>query len=630
MQSSEPIIYVAGNPELYPLEYYDSDSQSYQGAIPGFLERFAQEYGYDLRYYQPGSEDRRERLASNLQVDLISGCEAGEHYENTQGEAVVLFSAETEGEERAYLLRFTQTAPAQFQTDLRSFAARTGQETWTGAVLEAVRETPPAQTPAGAVIAGAAACLALLAGAILALWRIRKHRRAAETADKTDPETGLECCEQLEAQYSRLLRDQARPLYCLICFHLDLDHIGYLGGREQSAAFLLHGARMLREAAEPGDLLARGSGGDLVALKRAPSLESAEVWTRSRLEEIRSFSLAGGKLGPGDVTAGICPLESEYRDLEQVMFHARQCAMAARWEESEYRLCGTEQCSACRDRWQLLADFREGLRRGDFQLWLQFFVDAAAFRVVGGEALSRWNHPQKGLLSPDRYIPLMEEEGWLDELDFYGMEKTCAFLEELDKQQVRDFFISCNFSRKTFSAPDFVERCAQVIGQYSFTRKLLILEVTESKQVGQREAERMLQNIVGVRKLGVRVIFDDFGMGFSSFHDLQEYPVDGLKLDKQLVDNMETERGRIILGALVETGHRMGMTILAEGVEHDRQIELLKELRCDVLQGFRFSVPLPAAEAQAQILGGDRTRDRRQSGPGSDETSCAGAAEGLR
>ena len=106
--------------------------------------------------------------------------------------------------------------------------------------------------------------------------------------------------------------------------------------------------------------------------------------------------------------------------------------------------------------------------------------------------------------------------------------------------------------------------------------------------------------------------------------------MDGLKLDKQLVDNMETERGRIILGALVETGHRMGMTILAEGVEHDRQIELLKELRCDVLQGFRFSVPLPAAEAQAQILGGDRTRDRRQSGPGGDETSCAGAAEGSR
>ena len=112
----------------------------------------------------------------------------------------------------------------------------------------------------------------------------------------------------------------------------------------------------------------------------------------------------------------------------------------------------------------------------------------------------------------------------------------------------------------------------------------------------------MLCSIVAVRKLGVRVIFDDFGMGFSSFHDLQEYPMDGLKLDKDLVDHMETERGRILLQGLVQTGHRLGMTVLAEGVEEDWQIEALRELGCDVLQGFRFSVPLPAAEAEKRIF----------------------------
>ena len=109
--------------------------------------------------------------------------------------------------------------------------------------------------------------------------------------------------------------------------------------------------------------------------------------------------------------------------------------------------------------------------------------------------------------------------------------------------------------------------------------------------------------------MGVRVVFDDFGMGFSSFHDLQEYPMDGLKLDKQLVDNMWTAQGRVLLAALVRTGHELGLTILAEGVEEERQLEVLRQLGCDMLQGFHFSVPLPAGQAKELILQRGRGND---------------------
>ena len=145
-----------------------------------------------------------------------------------------------------------------------------------------------------------------------------------------------------------------------------------------------------------------------------------------------------------------------------------------------------------------------------------------------------------------------------------------------------------------------------MIQRYSFTRKLLILEVTESQQLNGDETAQMLGNIVAMREFGARVIFDDFGVGFSSFHDLQDCPMDGLKLDKELVDNMWTKTGRIILNALVDAGHQIGMTILAEGVETDEQIEALRRLHCDAFQGFRFSVPLPAEVAQKRILEGAR------------------------
>ena len=601
------IIYVAGNPDLYPVEYYDAESQSYQGALPAFLAGFAQEYGYDLRYLQPSAEDRRAEMAENQQVDLLSGCEAGDRYAHTAGEPVLLFTSEAQGQESACALFVTQVAPASFQSDLRAYAARTTQAQWTGALLEAAGEEPPASLPAGALVGAGAVTLALLLALIFSLFRLRREKLYRAQQERTDPETGLGTLDALEEAFLPIARDQRRRLYHLICIHLNLDQIGQLWGYEHANSLLSQGAQALREAAEPGDVLAR-SGEDLLALRRAPDPLAAMRWAEGVIETLRTA--AGGVLRAQDAAAGVCSLDG-FRDFGHTLFHAGQCARTACQERRSSRLCETEACQTCRERWKLLDDFLRALERDEFQLYLQFFVDASTFRIVGGEALSRWYHPDFGFLSPDRYIPLLEQAGRVEELDLYGLEKVCKLLEELDRQQIRDFFVSCNFSRRTACAPDFAQRCIQTIRRYTFSRKLLILEVTESHQMDSADTEQLQQHILELRAYGVRVIFDDFGTGFSSFHDLQSYPMDGLKLDKELVDNMQTEQGKLILNALVETGHRMGMTILAEGVENEEQIEILRKLHCDAFQGFRFSVPLPVAQVRKRILEGDRSLKER-------------------
>lgn len=610
MQTERAIIYVAGNPDFYPLEYYDPESQSYQGVVPEFLARFSQEYGYDLRYLQPGSEDWREDFADHQQVDLISGCEAGKRWAHTVGEPLVLFHSGAEGE-AACQLWLTQVAPEGFGSDLRAYVAQTSQEEWTGALLQAAGETPPQQLPAGLLWGGGALILLLLAGLALSLFRLRRERRRKVQARQTDPETGLGTEEALEEACSRIMRDQSRKFYSLIWFHLELDRAGRLWGQETAASLLRQGAQILRQMAESADILAR-IGGDLAVLKRSGNRAAAEKWTAAALAGIGGCFPGG--TAARDVSAGVCPLETEFQEPAQLLFHARQCALRAGQAGTGCQLCGAEELRAHRERRQLLEDFARGIEREEFQLYLQIFVNAGTFRVEGGEALSRWRHPRLGLLNPDRYIPLLEEAGRIGDLDFYGLERACAFLEDLERHQVRDFFISCNFARKTFCTPEFARRCIQVIQRYAFSRKLLILEVTETQQLDGAETAQMLQNIVEIRAYGARVVFDDFGVGFSTFHDLRDYPMDGLKLDKELIDNMWTEKGRIILNALVETGHRMGMTILAEGVEEDRQIEALRQLRCDVFQGFRFSVPLPAQEVRRRILENDRILKKPEGG----------------
>ena len=416
----------------------------------------------------------------------------------------------------------------------------------------------------------------------------------------TDLETGLGTEAALARAFSH---PEGRGTHdALICFHLDLDRICYLWGWGQARELLLHGAEVLRLRTGPGDVAVRSGRDDLLVLKRDLDREALAEWTGAAVRAIRAFPFAEGILSAGDVSAGVRPLDGEYWGLERAAFHARQCALAAGREGRDLYLCSEARCLSCRERWQLLSEFPRALERREFQLWLQFFVDTASARVVGGEALSRWDHPRLGLLSPSRYVPLLEMDGRISALDFYGLEVTCAFLEELDRCGIRDFFISCNFSRRTFSAPDFARRCGQVAGRYAFVRSQLVLEVTETQQIGPGEGARMLRNIQDLRAQGIRVLLDDFGAGFSSFHDLQDYPVDGLKLDKELVDNMGTQRGRAILEGLVETGHRLGMTVLAEGVEQEEQTAALRRLGCDVLQGFRFSVPLPAGEARQRLL----------------------------
>ena len=441
-------------------------------------------------------------------------------------------------------------------------------------------ETPQQQVHPGWLWGAGLAILALLLALVLTLLRLRKRKQ--EAAPKRS-EDGLDSLDTLKKAFANTAGSPVRSGYALVCIHLDLDQIGRLWGYERARELLRHGAQTLRKEAG-GDILAQ-CGEDLLALRRTADAQEAARWADHVVQEIRStFPM---ELRARDIAAGVYPLAAASHDFGYTLFHVCQCARSACREERTSRLCGTDQCRFCQERWDLLDDFFKALERNEFQLYVQFFVHAGTFQIVGGEALSRWYHPKFGLLSPARYIPLLEETGQIEKLDILGMEMACEFLEELCQHQVQDFFLSCNFARKTFSAPDFVQRCLEVVQRYTFPRKLLILEVTESQQMTRAEMERLRLNIREIRAQGMRVIFDDFGMGFSSFRDLQDCPMDGLKLDKELVDNMHTEKGKIILNTLVEAGHRMGLTILAEGVEQEEQIAILQKLHCDAFQLLR-------------------------------------------
>lgn len=593
------LIYVAGNPDAYSLEYFDKDTQTYAGVIPELLAEFSDQSTYEIVYYEADGTGHREELAQQKQVDLLSGYEAGEELPENTG-VVTLFPGEN-----AYTLYFTEAAPDAFQSDLRAYLEQVSPAEVTGLLMASVETPPNTQGMYWTMGAMGAALLVMAAVLLLTVRRYRRRLKESQQNVETDETTGLGNMEYLERYYKQYINDKNRILYQAVYFYVDTDRLRRLSSGQETDEFLRYCAVVLGEYTQDSDILARVSEHGFIMLKLTGGTDKTDAWLTAILDRIHDYAKLYGKPYETNIYAGIYALRAEDRDLNEIIFQASQGAYGAEKEDCRYLRCSKGMMDQFMQERHLQASIEQAFAQKEFQLYIQFYVDAANFAVVGGEALSRWKHPQKGVLLPSMFIPLMEREKMISRFDYYCLKEVCFFLKGLLKEGVDTFFVSCNFSRDTFAAADFVQKVQEIMNGFTFPRELLILEITESVSV--RNAAQIRQNIIALKKYGVRVALDDFGEGFTSFYDLQKYPIDGIKLDKGLVDHVTTPIGTAILKAMIQVGHELNMTILAEGVETDEQVRAQQEIHCDVIQGFRFSHPMPQWEANAQIIQNRRT-----------------------
>lgn len=593
------VIYIAGNPDLYPLEYYDAETESYQGVLPQLYAQFSAHSGYELIYYPTDGEDRREALAENRQVDILSGYAPGDEIpEGVQAETVLRVTGD--GETDVYTLGFTSVAPEGLQEELTEYLQSVSQESISGLLLAQAQQMRSASVPL-AVTASLGVLAALLAVTVMVLVRrYRTKLRLAYAALERDSLTGLGNGTYLERQYRRCVTGKNRILYQLIYFLVDIDRLRHMGTGQETEDFLQFAAHVLQENTSANDVLARVSDQGFAMLRLVHASGGADDWIQPLLGRLRNYAPEHGKPYNISVTAAIYPLQPTDTDPKEILSNANQIAHMAARDGHDYVLCTDRVLRRLGEEKLLQADLDRAFQEHEFRLYIQFYVDAQSHHVVGGEALSRWQHPRRGILTPGTFVPAMEKAKQISRLDYYSLREVCIFLEKLGYRGVQDFFLSCNFSRETFAAPDFVSRCMEIIDAYRFPRELLIFEITESDI--DSDMSLIAQNIAALKAYGVSITLDDFGEGFTSFCDLQQYSVDGIKLDKSLVDNVLTCNGGAIVRAMIQVGHELGVTILAEGVETEEQAKALQEMHCDVIQGFHFHHPIPDWEARDRIV----------------------------
>lgn len=251
----------------------------------------------------------------------------------------------------------------------------------------------------------------------------------------------------------------------------------------------------------------------------------------------------------------------------------------------------------------LINEMEQALNLGQFIIRLQPIYDASTHEIASAEALVRWQHPQKGLISPGVFIPLFEKNGFITKLDMFIWEEVCRLLSENERAGRKNVPISVNVSRINFYNPDLITEIEAITKKYEIDHSMLKFEVTESAYM--ENPQQLIHEMEKIKEQGFSLLMDDFGSGYSSLNTLKDVPVDILKIDMMFLDHLENSpKATSILYSIIKMAQGLEISVVVEGVETKNQYEMLKSMGCEYIQGYYFSRPLSIVEFQKHLENG--------------------------
>ena len=243
----------------------------------------------------------------------------------------------------------------------------------------------------------------------------------------------------------------------------------------------------------------------------------------------------------------------------------------------------------------------KGFEKNEFKMYLQFIVDNKTKKIVSAEALSRWDSPDKGLVSPGKYIGNMEMAGLISKHDFYMIELACRQLEKWKGTAFENIALSCNFTRITLSEENFIDKLKMISNSYSFDKSKIAIEITEDAM--EKNRETATKNVRLCKELGFRIYLDDLGSGYTSLANLCDYPIDVVKIDRDILLKTEKEKGKDLFTGIIALAHSLNIKVICEGVKTEKQNTLVSLSACDFVQGWYYSKALPLEECESFING---------------------------
>jgi len=295
-------------------------------------------------------------------------------------------------------------------------------------------------------------------------------------------------------------------------------------------------------------------------------------------------------------SAGLAGYPQHGATASEILGHADTALSSARQNCSGVVVFDCAMDRELRDRFILATELRFAINKREFSLHYQPRIDLTTGRIATVEALLRWHHSELGAIPPSQFIPIAEQTGSIMPIGLWVLETACEQAVRWDQVMDNDCRISINISVHQLLGPGFVESLDTILRRTGLAPHKLELELTESIFIEQ--PQKINGILEKVKEMGIRIAIDDFGKGYSSLNYLKSYPADTLKIDKDFITDMRSTNGRVILTSVIEMAKKLGLTIVAEGVEQPSQLQYLMDKECHEVQGYLLCKPVPALECE--------------------------------
>lgn len=586
---SAACVYVLGNHDSYPLEYYNAATERFEGVLPDVLTIISKNSGIDFAYIN--SHDKNiEELAETLQADIISCYNIKENSKYAKN-VMPVFAYSQNITFNTIGFAFTKYADDETKATLQTFISTIPQKEIDNLLMKYLKNQGNSDPQLISIIIALGLIFAVLAILLFAQNKIDKL---------TDGETGIGNLAYFKYQFEDSISDFQRSMFYVAYIVLDSSYLRSYYDEATFSDVMKYTAVTLSSHTADNGFAARITENGFSVVFKSTNDDEAQLKLEEIIKSLDEYVDVSKNSVNKVFHSTLYHLNQEDTSSEIVLFNLRKNCNKILGTNVEIMVCDNHAMNKVLEEKQTVENIIRGFAKDEFKLFLQFIVDAKAMEISSAEALSRWDNQEQGLLSPGRYIGIMERDGLISQHDFYIFEKVCQQLEKWHNTEFSHIMISSNFTRITLSESDFIDKIKAICDKYTFDKSNICIEITEDAI--EKNVKNALFNIAECKKLGFRIALDDMGSGYTSLANLCDYPIDVVKVDRDILLKANNERGKSLFEGIVELSHKLKLKVICEGVETEEQKDFVQNSNCDFIQGFYYYKPLSQEESENILM----------------------------
>lgn len=440
-------------------------------------------------------------------------------------------------------------------------------------------------------------CILFLIAIKYIIYNKKKKEDYLRKIAYTDPLTGADSIDKFKINSNKLFAKNNPEEYAL--FYIDVDKFKYINdmfGYDMGNDTLIHISNTIASELKEDEIFARVSADHFVLLIKYKTDDDIKTRLNNIYNKVQILSNPKINYYKLILDCGIYKISKSDNDINTIMDRANTARKTIKGgHKNSFAFYDKEMHKKILKEKEIENSMVDALNNGEFIVYFQPKYSLSDYQIIGAEALVRWDNPQKGLIPPIEFIPVFERNGFIVNIDFYVFEEVCKKIREWMDEGQKVVPISVNLSRMHFVNSNFIEKFKLIVDKYKIPTRLIELELTETAVLDNIEG--LLDTMNNLKEKGFVISMDDFGTGYSSLNLLKELPVDILKLDRAFfTEKDESNNEKIVISNVIKMAKELKMKVISEGVETISQVEFLKQIGCDMVQGYLFSKPMPVKE----------------------------------